>query len=93
VKKGHFNPPPKVDSAIIAVGNINRDSFLDITREQLFTLLHLGFGQKRKQLLGNLSQTYARDTISSVFTDLDIPLDVRAEDVPPNTWFKILCQL
>jgi 16S rRNA (adenine1518-N6/adenine1519-N6)-dimethyltransferase len=93
VKKGHFNPPPKVDSAIIAVGNINHDAFVDITREQLFTLLHLGFGQKRKQLVGNLSHEYARAALCALFTDLNIPLDVRAEDVSPDTWFRILSRL
>lgn len=93
VKSGHFNPPPKVDSAIVAVAAINRDAFGTIPREQLFSLLHLGFGQKRKQLLGNLSKAYNRDTLSAVFTDLKIPVDVRAEDLSPDTWFKILGRL
>ena len=93
VKRGHFNPPPKVDSAIVAVSDINRKAFASTTREELFSVLHLGFGQKRKQLLGNLSKTYERDTISALFTSLGIPLDVRAEDLAPDTWFKILAQL
>jgi len=93
VKRGHFNPPPKVDSAIVAVSNINRDAFANITREELFSVLHLGFGQKRKQLLGNLAKTYDRSTISAIFTDRGIPLDVRAEDLAPDTWFKIIAQL
>lgn len=93
ITKGHFNPPPKVDSAIVAIRDINRDAFLDITQEQLFTLLHLAFGQKRKQLIGNLSKRYERDILCALFTDLAIPLDVRAEDLTPDTWFKILNKL
>jgi 16S rRNA (adenine1518-N6/adenine1519-N6)-dimethyltransferase len=93
VKRGHFNPPPKVDSAIVAVSNINRDAFANAPREQLFKLLHLGFGQKRKQLLGNLSKEHDRSALCDLFTKLEIPLDVRAEDVFPDTWFKILGRL
>jgi len=93
VKRGHFQPPPKVDSAIAAVSDITRNSFAEISREQLFTLLHLGFGQKRKQLLGNLAKNYDRDALSGIFVDLAIPLDVRAEDLPVKTWFKILNRL
>jgi 16S rRNA (adenine1518-N6/adenine1519-N6)-dimethyltransferase len=93
VKKGHFNPPPKVDSAIVAVENINRDAFAHTTHEHLFTLLHLGFGQKRKQLLGNLAKEYDRAALGAVFANLKIPLDVRAEDVSPHMWFEILSQL
>jgi 16S rRNA (adenine1518-N6/adenine1519-N6)-dimethyltransferase len=93
IKKGHFTPPPKVDSAIVAVSDINRDAFANIAREQLFALLHLGFGQKRKQLLGNLSKEYNRDTVSALFSELDIPQDVRAEDLSPHTWFEILQRL
>jgi 16S rRNA (adenine1518-N6/adenine1519-N6)-dimethyltransferase len=93
VKRGHFNPPPKVDSAVVSVTGINRDSFGSSTRTDLFTLLHLGFGQKRKQLLGNLSKEYQRAAVSAVFTELGIPQDIRAEDVAPQMWFKILEQL
>lgn len=93
VKRGHFAPPPKVDSAIVAVRNINRDLFTTCTRTELFTLLHLGFGQKRKQLLGNLSKTYDRAAVTAIFSNLNIPLDVRAEDLPPQQWFQILGNL
>lgn len=93
VKRGHFNPPPKVDSAVVAVSNISRDAFHRVTRAELFVLLHLGFGQKRKQLLGNLSKMYNRETLSALFTDLHIPQDVRAEDVPPTKWFQLLERL
>jgi 16S rRNA (adenine1518-N6/adenine1519-N6)-dimethyltransferase len=93
VKRGHFTPPPKVDSAVIAVNGISRDYFQHIDRAELFSLLHLGFGQKRKQLLGNLSQTYSRELISQTFTELGIPQDIRAEDVSPELWSQILLRL
>jgi len=93
VKRGHFNPPPNVDSAIVAVNNINRLAFADTSRAELFALLHLGFGQKRKQLLGNLSKVYDRMKVTQIFTELGITLEVRAEDLPTEIWFDILKKL
>lgn len=93
VKRGHFTPPPQVDSAIIAVANINRDAFTSHSRAELFALLHLGFAQKRKQLLGNVSHQYDRSTLTTIFTKLGLPLTVRAEDVSPEQWFALLKKL
>lgn len=90
VKRGHFTPPPKVDSAIIAIHNISLENFSQTERAELFELLHLGFGQKRKQLLGNLAKKYPRETLTSLFTQQGIALDIRAEDLAPETWFPLL---
>lgn len=86
VKRGHFTPPPKVDSAIVAIHTINRDHFKTMGREAFFAMLHLGFGQKRKQLLGNLSKEYQRESLEKIFTTLELPLDIRAEDIQPKRW-------
>lgn len=85
VKRGHFNPPPKVDSAIVAINNIRKDK---VSSEDtlFFDLIHLGFGQKRKQLLGNLSAVYSRTDLTAVFNELQLPLNIRAEDVNLATW-------
>lgn len=94
VTKGHFNPPPKVDSAVIAIRNINTKNFKGFTREQFFNLLHLGFGQKRKQLITNLSQTFGRPLVSHTLSTLEIREDVRAEDLSLEKWLniaKLLC--
>lgn len=92
IKRGHFTPPPKVDSAILAVHNISHDHFLknDIVPENFFTILHLGFGQKRKQLLGNLNTLFSRDHLMTVFQDLGLSLTIRAEDVPLHTWLQLI---
>lgn len=89
VKRGHFTPPPKVDSAIIAVRDINRANFTNATPEFFFTILHLGFGQKRKQLLGNLAAHYDRAFLEATFTAAGLSLTIRAEDVPLKTWFSL----
>lgn len=89
VSRGHFNPPPKVDSAIIAVRNISSNNFNNISRERFFELLHLGFGQKRKQLIGNLSHKLDRSLVAHTLSTLNIREDVRAEDLPVEEWLKL----
>jgi 16S rRNA (adenine1518-N6/adenine1519-N6)-dimethyltransferase len=89
VSKGHFNPPPKIDSAIILVQNISRDNFKDLDPSLFFQLLHIGFGQKRKQLIGNLSKHYDRNTLTNTFSTLSLSVSIRAEDVPLEKWLLL----
>lgn len=93
VKRGHFTPPPKVDSAIVAISGISKDAFKNISEAVFFEILHLGFGQKRKQLLGNLSTSYSRDYLTKVFENLDISPTVRAEDIPLSAWVTLVTEL
>ena len=81
VKRGHFTPPPAIDSAIIAVNAINKDSFTTFTAPQFFNLLHLAFGQKRKQLAGNLKKQFAAGQIFATLEETGILPSVRAEDL------------
>jgi 16S rRNA (adenine1518-N6/adenine1519-N6)-dimethyltransferase len=89
VSRGHFSPAPKVDSAIIAVRNIHRDNFKELDESLFFALLHIGFGQKRKQLIGNLSKHYDRSSLTHTFSTLSLPVSIRAEDVPLEMWLKL----
>lgn len=93
VSRGHFNPQPKVDSAIFTVSEINSDNFKNFTPELFFEILHLGLGKKRKQLLSNLTFKYERSALESVFTELGIPLIVRGEDLSLNTWLDLVHKL
>jgi 16S rRNA (adenine1518-N6/adenine1519-N6)-dimethyltransferase len=93
VKRGHFNPPPKIDSAIVAVRNINANKLTPLQREQFFSTLHLGFGQKRKQLLGNLTANFDRELLHTIFTEVGIDHTVRAEDLALETWLSLLSKL
>ena len=89
VSRGHFTPSPQVDSAILLVRNIDRANFSQIDEAHFFSLLHLGFGQKRKQLLGNLSATYDRTELLHHFSTIGIEEKARAEDVPLNKWLQL----
>ncbi len=89
VTRGHFNPMPKIDSAIISIYDINRDNFKQIEMSTFFEIIHKGLGNKRKQLLSNLSHSYKREELENIFTKLEIPLKVRGEDVNLDTWLKL----
>lgn len=93
VSKGHFTPSPKIDSGIICVQNISRVAFNDVDEELFFEILHLGFGQKRKQLLGNLSKKYDKSALIHIFSTLQIPLHIRAEDLDLKTWLILVKNL
>lgn len=93
VTSGHFTPPPKVDSGIIAISNISRAAFTNIDQTFFFDVLHLGFGQKRKQLLGNLSKTYDREQLTHIFSTSSLSLSTRAEDVPLEKWLILVEKL
>lgn len=93
VTRGHFTPPPNVDSAIIAVANISNDRLKGLDKKDFFTLLHLGFGQKRKQLIGNIAGLAPRATLEALFTSLGLSLTVRAEDISAPNWLILATHL
>ncbi|MEX0924960.1 MAG: 16S rRNA (adenine(1518)-N(6)/adenine(1519)-N(6))-dimethyltransferase RsmA [Candidatus Paceibacterota bacterium] len=93
VKAGSFNPPPKVDSAILVIENISRAFFKEIDEKQFFEMLHLGFGQKRKQLAGNLKARFSSEVVEQAFVACAIDTQVRAEDLGPAQWHCLAKEL
>jgi len=93
IGKGNFTPPPKIDSAIIAISGISNEKLGKIPRTFFFKILHEGFKSKRKQLLGNLSSTYSRGVLTHIFSTLTLPLDVRGEDLSLDIWLNLCEQL
>lgn len=93
VRAGSFIPPPKVDSAILAIGNISRKNFEHISEKAFFELVHLGFGQKRKMLLGNTKKKYRAEKVEHIWQQLGLDSHIRAEDVPIAVWLELSAQL
>jgi 16S rRNA (adenine1518-N6/adenine1519-N6)-dimethyltransferase len=94
VHKKYFSPVPKIDSAIIHIGNISRIHMHNESDEVLFfDMLHAGFGQKRKMLLNNLSvfdTTHDKEFWRALFRSLHISEKIRAEEVDIALWLDIL---
>ena len=82
VKKGSFNPPPKVDSAILLIDKISKDFFTDnkINEADFFDLIKKGFKSKRKLLKSNLEIT------EEVLIHHKINPLARAEDLSLDEW-------
>lgn len=106
VKAGNFSPPPSVDSAILSISDISRNNFnsknpiiydktatrAKVQEKNFFALLHAGFGQKRKMLLGNLKRALPASHIKQMeqaWEELGLAKNVRAEDVPLEAWLSL----
>jgi 16S rRNA (adenine1518-N6/adenine1519-N6)-dimethyltransferase len=89
VPRGAFNPAPTVDSAILLVEGVSRKNFKNKEAEaQFFELLKTGFGQKRKFLRRNLEPLLGSG-VGELFTQTDIPLNARAEDISLEKWLSL----
>lgn len=93
VKRGHFTPPPAVDSAVIAINNISRRRLGAVSTSTYFEVLHAGFGQKRKQLPGNLSNLYPKDTVAAVLEQQGLSSKSRAEDLTVDDFVTLITKL
>lgn len=91
VPKGAFLPPPKVDSAIVAIENISRVNIKGFSEKTFFALTHAGLGNRRKMLLANLVNALKldRQTLTGIFSKIDLDEKVRAEDVPLEQWITL----
>ncbi len=85
-----FSPPPKVDSAIIAIRDISKEQFVQsgVSENQFFSLVKQGFAQKRKTLLNNLKQAgYDTEPIKAFLSEQNLDSRIRAEDLQIDHWF------
>lgn len=94
VARGHFYPKPNVDSAILLIENINSNHLPNQELQDIFfSLLHLGLGNKRKQLFGNLRKEYNDDELDKIFNTLKLDKKVRGEDVSLENWLNLAKKL
>ncbi|OGZ08519.1 MAG: ribosomal RNA small subunit methyltransferase A [Candidatus Lloydbacteria bacterium RIFCSPHIGHO2_02_FULL_54_17] len=91
VKRQAFVPPPKVDSAVVAVDNISRARLKGLRDERYFRVVKAGLGAKRKMLLGNLAHELkiSREKLERIFGEVGIDLHARGEDVPVEKWIAL----
>lgn len=95
VKKESFSPPPKVDSAILAITDIDRKRVSRALERRYFTVVKAGLGSRRKMLLGNLIRKFPdqREHFEAAFLKIDIDKGVRGEDLPFEKWLLLVKEL
>ncbi|MEF3244963.1 MAG: 16S rRNA (adenine(1518)-N(6)/adenine(1519)-N(6))-dimethyltransferase RsmA [Caldisericaceae bacterium] len=80
-----FFPRPNVYSTLVELRRIRE---YDSNLEDFLVFIHRAFFSKRKKLLSNLKKFYKGD-FSSIFSELDINVLARPEDITEETYFKI----
>ncbi len=91
VKREAFSPPPKVDSAVIAITDISRARLDTLSDADYFRAVKAGLAARRKMLLGNLVSGLAlsREDLLTLFHELEIPEGVRGEDLASEKWIAL----
>lgn len=84
VPKGNFWPQPKVDSAILAITNIQRKEHT----EDFFRIVKAAFSQKRKQAWKNISKGLGieKERVKEVLQEVVGNEKVRAEELSVEQW-------
>ncbi|MEM1289972.1 MAG: 16S rRNA (adenine(1518)-N(6)/adenine(1519)-N(6))-dimethyltransferase RsmA [Cyanobacteria bacterium P01_H01_bin.162] len=83
-----FQPPPKVDSAVIRL-RPRPLATPAIEPQRLQQLLKLGFGSKRKMLRNNLAAVIERSSLLALLATLNIAENARAEDLSVADWVAL----
>ena len=90
VPRGAFLPIPNVDSAVLRIADISKESFDTADRETaFFILVRTGFAHKRKRLAKNLEARYTKADISAAFSSAALGENVRSEDLSLGTWMVL----
>ncbi|MEI6316667.1 MAG: 16S rRNA (adenine(1518)-N(6)/adenine(1519)-N(6))-dimethyltransferase RsmA [bacterium] len=101
VSKKAFTPQPKVDSAVLLIDKISHEYFktwnipVHQAIREFFDIIHVGFAHKRKLLARNLEKTSSKEIILNSFTECNLSVSARAEDISPTQWLalaKLLAQ-
>ncbi len=97
VPAGCFSPPPKVDSAILAVTDINRTNFSEysVSEELFFRLLKAGLVHRRKYLRSNLIKNLSLDShlVDEALVHIAVGKKSRPEELSLKQWLELAALL
>lgn len=84
----YFSPVPKADSAILLIGDINKNNLTEnnLAAGRFFDLVKRGFGSKRKMLKNNLALK------PETWLACGIDPKIRAENLTLNQWLCLASQ-
>ncbi|MBW4465451.1 MAG: 16S rRNA (adenine(1518)-N(6)/adenine(1519)-N(6))-dimethyltransferase RsmA [Pegethrix bostrychoides GSE-TBD4-15B] len=87
-----FQPPPKVDSAVVRLRPRPIPTPAD-DPHQLETLIKLGFATRRKMLRNNLQSVMEREPMAELLESLGLNPQARAEDLGLRDWVRLSNQI
>lgn len=82
-----FSPPPKVHSSVLVFAPKEKDENIDFTK--LNKLVSIAFENRRKQVLKGLSKAYKDVDFVTLFDNLHIRQDARAEQITVEQWMEL----
>ena len=89
-----FQPPPKVQSEVIALDPLPAERRLPMSRaRQVESLLKQAFGSRRKMLRNTLGSVAEADRLQAVTAEAGISLQQRPQDIAPAAWVALAAGL
>ena len=89
-----FQPPPKVQSEVIALDPLPAERRLPLSRaRQVESLLKQAFGSRRKMLRNTLGSVAEADLLQAVTAEAGISLQQRPQDIAPAAWVALAAGL
>ncbi len=86
-----FDPPPKVDSAVLRIKNIKKRDPEE--EKKFFRLMKFGFASKRRTLVNNLSTGFpqmSKEEIGDILEKNGLGRMVRAEELEVEDWLGLI---
>ena len=83
-----FNPPPKIDSAVIRIDKNGK-----VYSKEFSTFLKTAFAQPRKTLAKNLSVRFEKETIKDALKALELSPTVRPHETTTTQFHQLFTQL
>ena len=89
-----FQPPPKVQSEVIALDPLPAERRLPLARaRQVESLLKQAFRSRRKMLRNTLGSVAEADRLQAVTAEAGISLQQRPQDIAPAAWVALAAGL
>ena len=93
VAPGSFSPPPKVQSALLALRRRTAPLHPGVADEPYRAFLRAAFAERRKMLWKNLARRATPAAITAAFESLGIARNARAEELSPDVLFRLFLTL
>ncbi|BCD67194.1 16S rRNA (adenine(1518)-N(6)/adenine(1519)-N(6))-dimethyltransferase RsmA [Nitratiruptor sp. YY09-18] len=88
VKPSSFSPPPKVDSAVLAI-----QKHTNLDDKDFMEFLKIAFKQPRKILMKNLSQHYPKEKLATIFSQLGLASNIRPHEASTSIYHQLYKRL